>query len=168
MAFDAFIFFEDAKTPIEGETKDSTYSPKKASEIFSFSFGLSNPTQVGLGSGMSAGKASYSSLNIMKRMDAGSIALTNACATGGHIEKATMVVRKAGGEKPLEYIKYLLEGVFVESIQYSGSSGGDDYPTESVALAFGKITIEYTKQKDDGTADGGALTFSRNLLENTK
>ena len=37
----------------------------------------------------------------------------------------------------------------VESIQWSGSSGGDDTPTESVSFAFAKVTIEYYKQAED-------------------
>jgi type VI secretion system secreted protein Hcp len=38
----------------------------------------------------------------------------------------------------------------VESIQWSGSSGGDDSPTESLSLAFGKCEIEYSMQDKTG------------------
>ena len=31
----------------------------------------------------------------------------------------------------------------VESVQWSGSSGGDDTPTESVSFAFAKVEIDY-------------------------
>ena len=36
-----------------------------------------------------------------------------------------------------------LEDVFFSSVQQSGSSGGDDRPTESVSFAYGKITWKY-------------------------
>jgi type VI secretion system secreted protein Hcp len=40
--------------------------------------------------------------------------------------------------------------VFVDSIQWSGSGGGDDTPMESVSLSFGKVVITYTAQDDKG------------------
>jgi type VI secretion system secreted protein Hcp len=39
----------------------------------------------------------------------------------------------------------------VESIQWSGSTGGDDSPTESVSFAFAKVAADYFKQADDGS-----------------
>ena len=41
-----------------------------------------------------------------------------------------MVLRKAGGAQNI-YMEYDFEEVFVESVQVSGSSGGDDSPAES-------------------------------------
>ena len=43
----------------------------------------------------------------------------------------------------------------VESIQWSGSSGGDDTPTESVSIAFAKVKISYSKQADATGAEAG-------------
>jgi type VI secretion system secreted protein Hcp len=37
----------------------------------------------------------------------------------------------------------------VESIQWSGSTGGDDTPTESLSIAYGKVSIVYSMQDDD-------------------
>ncbi|HEX4933366.1 MAG TPA: type VI secretion system tube protein Hcp, partial [Gemmatimonadaceae bacterium] len=45
---------------------------------------------------------------------------------------------------------YKFEEAMVESVQWSGSSGGDDTPTESVSFAFAKVTIDYKPQKPDG------------------
>jgi type VI secretion system secreted protein Hcp len=36
--------------------------------------------------------------------------------------------------------------VMIESIQWSGSSGGDDTPSESVSFAFGAFSISYWPQ----------------------
>jgi type VI secretion system secreted protein Hcp len=118
-------------------------------EIFSFSFGASNPTTVGSGiTGLSAGKVSISSFNCMKKTESSSGVLFTACCTGEHFTKATVTLRKATGTsgKQQNFLTYVLEDVMVESIQWSGSSGGDDTPTESISLAFGKITIDYFKQ----------------------
>ena len=43
------------------------------------------------------------------------------------------------------FLKYTFTDVMVESVQWSGSTGGDDTPTESVSLAFAKVAIEYSE-----------------------
>ena len=167
MAYDAYLYFEGGSPAVEGETADHAYAAKKAISIYSFSWGISNPTTVGHGGGMSAGKASMSSLNVMKRVDTATHSLALLCANGGHMPKAILVLRKAGGNTQLEYLKFTLEEVYVESLQMSGSGGGDDYPTESVSLAFGKVTMEYSKQKPDGTGEP-AKTFNWDQRTNQK
>jgi type VI secretion system secreted protein Hcp len=147
MAFDTYLKLDN----IDGET--TTKGFEKQIEIYSFSWGASNPTSVGPGgSGLGAGRVSVSSFNIMKKSDATSPKLFQACCTGTHIPKATVTMRKAGGESPVNFLVYEFEGVMVESVQWSGSSGGDDTPTESVSLAFSKVSIRYTPQAAKGTA----------------
>ena len=85
----------------------------------------------------------------MKKTDSASPALFLNCAKGQHFTEAHVRLRKAGGTA-LVYLEYDFQEVFVESIQWSGSSGGDDTPTESVSFAFGKVDIKYTPQKEKG------------------
>ncbi|HEY0882939.1 MAG TPA: type VI secretion system tube protein Hcp, partial [Archangium sp.] len=142
MAFDAFL---DIKG-VEGESTAKGF--EKKIEIYSFSWGASNPTTIGSGSGgHSAGKASLSSFNVMKKTEKSSATLFQACCDGTHYESATVTLRKAtgaAGQKP--FLVYKFEDILVESIQWSGSSGGDDTPTESVSLSYGKVEIEYWGQ----------------------
>jgi type VI secretion system secreted protein Hcp len=56
----------------------------------------------------------------------------------------------------------------VESIQWSGSSGGDDTPTESISFAFGKVVIEYKKQGAKKGALEVASTASWDLTKVSK
>ena len=166
MAYDAFMWFEKNTIDVEGETADDTYKAKKAIEIYSFSWGMSNPVTIGsASSGAGAGKVSISSFNIMKKADAASAALMKCCMAGEHITKAHVVLRKAGGSA-LEYLKYDFEEVYVDSVQQSGSSGGDDTPTESVSFAFGKFTYTYQPQDKTGAKLGGEKTASRDLKAN--
>ena len=152
MAFDSFMYFEGGDPAIQGETTDSVLKSKKAFEIYSFSWGASNPVTVGSAAeGMGAGKVSLSSFSVMKKTDNTSPTLFKACCTGTHYPSASVVLRKAGG-KPVDYIQYDFKEVMVESVQWSGSSGGDDSPAESVSFAYGEVTINYTPQKTDGTA----------------
>ncbi|HWB13097.1 MAG TPA: type VI secretion system tube protein Hcp [Pirellulales bacterium] len=150
MSFDSYM--KISSPDVNGESTASGY--EKWIEIYSFSWGASNPTTVGPGSsGLSAGRASVSSFNIMKKTETSSTNLFAACCAGQHYKKAEVELRKAtgtdGGQKT--FLKYTFEDVMVESIQWSGSTGGDDSPTESVSLAFAKVTIDYSKQDDSGT-----------------
>jgi type VI secretion system secreted protein Hcp len=151
MAFDAFMKFEGGPK-VEGESKQKGF--EKQIDIYSFSWGASNPSTVGQGGGGGAGKVSMSSFNVMKKTDLASAPLFQTCCSGDHFDKATVVLRKAGGAAQLDYLKYEFDEVYVDSIQWSGSTGGDDTPTESVSFSFGKVTITYKEQTPKGTGGG--------------
>jgi type VI secretion system secreted protein Hcp len=152
MAFDAFL-------KIDGVNGESTRKGfEKQMEIQSFSWGAANPATIGAGGGGGGGgKVSVSTFNIMKKSDAASPLLFQACCQGDHYDKATVTLNKAGGKAPVDFIKYEFEKVYVENIQWSGSSGGDDTPTESVSFAFGKVSVTYTPQNPDGSKGSPAV-----------
>jgi type VI secretion system secreted protein Hcp len=143
MAFDAFIKLKGLNGPVVRKGLE------KSIELYSFSFGASNPVSVNAHGGMGAGKVSISSFNLMKKSDATSPELFQACCTGHHYDEAVVQLFKAGGTQQ-KFIEYKFEDVMVESIQWSGSSGGDDTPTESLSFAFQKVEIMYQQQDDKG------------------
>lgn len=151
MAFDAFIKIGE----IEGEATRKGFEGQM--EIQSFSLGASNPTTIGSGGGGGGGKATLSSMNVMKVSDKASPVLFQDCCKGTHFNKCTVTLHKAGGDEAVNYLVYELERVYIESIQWSGSSGGDDRPAESLSLAFGKITITYTEQTETGAMGSPTL-----------
>ncbi len=159
MAFDTFLDL----TGVEGEA--TAKGMEKKIEIYSFSWGASNPTTVSSGAtGLSAGKVSVSSFNIMKKTEKSSPKLFQACCTGKHFDKAVVTMRKAsgdGGQKA--FLTYTFTDVMVESVQWSGSTGGDDTPTESVSLAFAKVAISYQQQDSKGGNVGNAVDASWDL-----
>lgn len=163
MAFDTFLKLEGPN--VEGESTDSVHA--KEIEIYSFSWGASNPTTISsYSTGAGGGKVTVSSFNIMKKCDKSSPNLFRTCCKGDHYDKATVIFRKAGGTQ-VEYLKYTFEMVFVESIQWSGSSGGDDVPTESVSFSYGKVTIEYKPQDAASGELGGAVIAGYDITTNT-
>jgi type VI secretion system secreted protein Hcp len=165
MAYDAFMWLVGGAPNANGETTDSTYSKNKAFEIYSFSWGASNPVTIGSATaGAGAGKVSISSFNVMKKTDSASPALFLNCAKGQHFTEGHVALRKAGGTA-LVYLTYDFTEVFVESVQWSGSSGGDDTPTESVSFAFSTVDIKYTPQDSKGTA-GTPIPASWDLTKN--
>ncbi len=161
MAFDTFLDL----TGVEGEA--TAKGMEKKIEIYSFSWGASNPTTVSSGAtGLSAGKVSVSSFNIMKKTEKSSPKLFQACCTGKHFDKAVVTMRKAsgdGGQKA--FLTYTFTDVMVESVQWSGSTGGDDTPTESVSLAFAKVAITYQQQDSKGGSVGNAVDASWDLTK---
>ena len=86
----------------------------------------------------------------MKKSEKSSNPLMTACCTGQHFATASVVMRKATGTTggQLTFLEYGFTDVMVESIQWSGSSGGDDTPTESVSFAFAKFAIQYWYQDE--------------------
>ena len=151
MPFDAYL--DIAEVPGEATAKGF----EKKIEIFSFSWGASNPVTIGPGTGGAAsGRVSISSFNVMKKTDVASPKLFKACCTGDHFPLMKVSLRKqtgAGGQD--NFLIYQFDEVYFESIQWSGSTGGDATPTESVSFAFGKVTIEYKTQGKDGKLVAG-------------
>ncbi len=146
MAFDTYLDI----TGVEGECTAKGF--EKKIEISSFSWGASNPTTVSPGShGLAAGRVSVTSFSVMKKTEKSSAKLFAACCTGQHFDKAKVSMRKATGTGGQDiFLTYIFSDVMVESIQWSGSSGGDDTPHESLSLAFAKVEIEYKTQDAKG------------------
>jgi type VI secretion system secreted protein Hcp len=159
MAADNFLWFPTAATgglligkssQPEGETTDDWFSKKKALEVLSFTFGVSQAETSGSGStGAGAGKAKFEEFSIEKNVDLASVPLYNACTAGAHFPSVMLVIRKAGGTNLL-YIQYVFRMVFVTGINWSGGSG-EEAPKESIKFKFNAMGLQYISQKPDGT-----------------
>jgi type VI secretion system secreted protein Hcp len=134
---------------IKGESKDKQFPG--SIHIESFSWGLSNAANVHSGGGGGQGKADISDLSVSKSTDTATTALMAACASGKHIPKAKLHVRKAG-DKPLEYYTIVMEDLLITSFTQSCSSGAE-IPMESFSLNFAKFSMDYSAQKKDGTGE---------------
>jgi type VI secretion system secreted protein Hcp len=144
MAFDAFL-------KIDGLNGESTRKGfEKQLEIKLFNWGATNQATIGAGGG-GAGKVSVTTFNISKKTDAASPLLFQSCCNGTHYAKAVATLIRSGSGAPDQFIQYELEKVYVQSVQWSGATGGDDTPMESVSFAFSKVSITYTPQNPDGS-----------------
>jgi len=135
---------------LDGEAQDQNH--KNEIEVLSFSWGVTNVGSGDIGIGSGSSRASLADLSVMKHVDKASPGLFLNCCTGKSFPSATLTVRKAGGNNPVEYLKYDLTEVFVSSVQTSGSDGGG-IATESASLNFSKIKLTYTPQAADGSAE---------------
>lgn len=145
---------------VDGEVRDEVHPD--SIQIESFSWGMSNPATT-TGGGAGAGKVIMQDFHFVKLTDKSSPQLMTHCATGRHIPKVELFLRKSGGDKPVEYIKVTLEDVLISSYSASGAGTGDR-PTESLSLNFTKITFSYQAQKADGSLDTPVLfTYNKAL-----
>jgi len=148
---------------IKGESKDDKH--KETIEVSSFSWGASNPGSFAGGGGGGAGKVNFQDITFSSTVSKASPLLFLACATGQHIKKATLFVRKAGGDQQ-DYYKIVLEDVLVSSIQHMGAEG-QGMANESFSINYAKVKLEYFEQKPDGSI-GGAVPFGYDLKANKK
>ncbi|MDN3722725.1 type VI secretion system tube protein Hcp [Roseibium salinum] len=87
-------------------------------------------------------------------------------STGKHIAKGTLLIRKAAGDSPVEYIKVEMKDIIVTNLS-TGGSGSDDRIAESCTLNFGEYKYIYTEQKPDGSK-GAAPEFAWDIAASEK
>lgn len=149
MAWDAYLKIEG----LSGESLKEGHEGEI--EVIGFSFGAQNQSSVGIGSGGGAGVVSLGGMSIMKKTEAGSAELFQYICTGEHFPSAVLTMYKSGGSAgPLAYLTMEFEELYPVSINWSGSQGGDDVPSENVTFDFGKVTFTYSEQNSDGTKGG--------------
>src|ERR1700712_890199 len=122
MAADMFLMSDG----IKGESADDKH--KGEIDIESFSWGLAQSGSGHRGSGSGTGKGEIHDINTTKGVDKSSPTLQLSCANGKHITKGKVSVRKSGGDNPLDYLTFDLEGVFVSNYQIAHPSGSHEAP----------------------------------------
>jgi len=128
---------------LAGESTDPQYP--SWTPVFSMSHGVSRPVTM-VGTNVSSGNPSHSSFNLMKQLDKATpsinLLVNGATATVSQpIDYVTIDFRNTGATTNVFY-RIELQGVYLESVQISGSSGGG-VPPESVSLAYTKIKWSY-------------------------
>jgi type VI secretion system secreted protein Hcp len=173
MAADNYLYFPAAATggllqgkatQPEGETTDDWFSKKKAVQINSFGFGVSQAETSGSATGgASAGKCKFEEFTIEKDVDKASAPLFVACVAGAHYPSIMLVIRKSGGGNLL-YLQYVFRQVFVTGINWSGG-GGEENPKESIKFKFGAMGIQYVQQLATG-GEGKKMQGSWSTVSN--
>ena len=159
MAVDIFLKLEG----IKGEAQDEKH--KEEIDVLAWSWGMHQSGTVHMGSGAGSGKVSVQDISLTKYIDKASATLVQHCATGKHISKGKLVVRKAG-DNPLEYVTIDFDDLIVTNVS-TGGSGGEDRLTENVTLNFRQFKYIYKAQNKDGSA-GPTVDFGWNIAENKK
>jgi type VI secretion system secreted protein Hcp len=136
-------------------TVDGINGPNGSSckfEIKDFSFSVENPTTIGSATGgAGAGKIKFNEFTITKTTDSASPLFFLKAATGEHIPKVTLEMRKAGGDPKSSgpaFLKYTFSTVFTSKISWAHD---DEAPKESITFVYGQLALNYTSQNRDGT-----------------
>ncbi|HYK01917.1 MAG TPA: type VI secretion system tube protein Hcp [Thermoanaerobaculia bacterium] len=154
MATNMYIKFEEPAI----EAASTAAGHEKELEILSWSHGFNQPTSAtrSTAGGGTVEQAAHSNLSFSKYLDSSTHALLKYCWSGKQIGKATLTCYRSSGatdNKPVEYLKVVMEHVIISN--YSVSGGPGDLPVENVSLDYGIIQYNYVDQKHaDGTADG--------------
>ena len=145
---DMFLKVETARQGvIKGESSDDKH--KTEIDVKSWSWGMTARSAIaGVGA---TGKATLDELRIVKKIDSASTALMASLRNNDQIKKATLTVRKAGGD-PLEYLKITLQNA---RITHLGLDTQEAEVVERVSFAFQKITVDYVPQGAEGLGRGG-------------
>jgi len=153
---------------IEGITGESqAVDMEDTIELDSFSFGASNPADVG-GKGLSGGKASLSDFSFSCSVDSSSHQILKALYSGQHIPSITFTGRKTGGDgKPYPYLKAIMSHCYMTNHSTGGGSSG--LPTQSVSFAYEQIEWQYfTQDTDSGSVkQAGAATYNIGAVQQT-
>ncbi|MGA3023586.1 MAG: type VI secretion system tube protein Hcp [Bryobacteraceae bacterium] len=133
---------------VPGESLDDNSAFNAKIEVDGWSFGQSQSGVMQAGTGRTAGKVSVQDFTFNKHTCMSSPKLLEACATGEHIEKATLIARRtgltAGGLTP--YLRVEFTDLIISSYHTSGSAGDSGLPAEHISFNFAKIEYQYTPQ----------------------
>jgi type VI secretion system secreted protein Hcp len=158
-------FFLKLETPnIEGESSDSSHTNELQILSWSHSFNQpTSPTRSSAGAG-TVEQANHADFVVTKYLDSATDDLLKACWSGKQIGKGTFTAYRADGDnKPVKYLTVEMTDIIVSNVSFGGGAG--DIATETVALAYGKVTYTYIPQKlSDGTG-GGAQPVSHDLMK---
>lgn len=161
MAVDMFIKIDAVK----GEAQDKAH--KDEIDVLAWSWGMSQSGSMHTGGGGGSGKVAVQDMSFTKWIDKSSANLMEYCSNGKQYKEAKLVVRKAGGDNPLEYLIITMTDVIVTSVS-TGGSGGEDRLTENVTLNFAGVKVDYQAQKPDGSKDGGPVKYGWDIAANAK
>ena len=133
----------DYRLHINGVKGESQEEPDFI-ELDSFSFGASNPADVG-GKGLSAGKCSLSDFSFTCALDSASWQILKDLYKGTHVDESVFKGYKAGGDgKTYRYLEVTMTNCYITAQSTGGGSSG--LPSQSISLAYEQIKYEYFTQ----------------------
>src|SRR5512139_781965 len=110
---------------IKGESTDDKH--KDEIDVENWTWGAVNPGSSSQGGAAGTGRATFSDLSFVHRMDRASPNLWKACATGQHIGDATLTSAKQG-KGPQDFLIIKMSDVLITSVSVSESNGAGVVP----------------------------------------
>jgi len=160
MAADFFL-----KIPnMPGDSKDQLH--KDWIEIDSWSFGISNASDPGRGSGSTKAVGKFTDFTFTKRADRASPKLFATNCKGEYISQLDFAAKKAGAKQgQVDYLTITFKDCLIRSVQQAGGGGGDVMPGEDVSFTFSQVFFDY-KQIDTKGNLSPAASFKYDTKRN--
>jgi type VI secretion system secreted protein Hcp len=145
---------------IDGEATDEGHINEI--KLSSFSFSAFNSSSYNNASKtVSKGQANMGDIAFTKEVDKTSVRLFKACAAGEVITTGIISFQaNVGNDRKIDFLKYELENVVVNSYNFSASSMAD----ESGSLTYAKIKQTYDQRDERGNSSGKVEGFFDVLL----
>lgn len=148
---------------VKGESRDAMH--KDWIEIEAFNHDILQPRSAtaSTAGGTTAARVEMQPIEVNKRIDLASTALSQACANGTTFPKARIEFMRADKDgNAINYYTVELLNVLVHRV--SANMGHDGMPQETVQLSFGSIKWTYNQQKPEGGMGGKAVAQWSNTL----
>ncbi len=145
MSLDVFLYLSNG---IKGESQDDQHPDLV--DVIAWSWGLSQSGTTHMGGGGGGGKVAVQDITLTKYVDLATGDLIQRCANGEHIDSGYLIVRKAGGGQPVEYMRIDLREIMISSYATGGSSDGLDRVQETLTLNFRYFQVTYKTQDETG------------------
>lgn len=146
---------------IKGESRDAGHTDEI--DVLGWSWGMEGNTV----HGQATSKTTVRELKVYKQVDRATTALLAALRNNEVLKEVVLTVRKAGGDKPVEYYKIVMAKARITSVQQQSSAAGEQAELmEELGIAFSKCTVEYKPQGADGSYRGG-MQFEMDVYEGT-
>jgi len=160
---------ESGGAQVEGESEDAVYASNI--ELMSFRHLVEQQATefAGTSGGASAGRAHFREMEIEKGFDSATPTLFRLVATGAAIESIEIVLRRAGGADPQEYMRYFFKNCMFTSIEHVGDGRVEDsLPTERVKFVYGKMHETYNKIDRETHTIVGSYMYGYTARANTE
>jgi len=147
---------------IPGESTDDKH--KDWIEVLSYSSGVSQRSsgERSTGGAATGGRCDHQDFSIVKGLDKASPELNLHCSNGKHIDKITIELCLATGDKQ-PYMVYKLVDSIVSSVSIGGGGGR---PNESVTFNYGAIYWTYIETDHESGKKKGEIKKWWNLIHN--
>lgn len=161
MAVDMYLKLEG----IEGDSVGTGH--ENEIDVLSWSVGAKQTGSTQIATGGGTGIVEVRDMVIQKRTDKATPTLFQLCCNGTEILKATLTVRKVGGEEPLPYLKLEMGEIIISGFDSGAEGITSDIILETIKLNFAKLRVTYTPQVKGG-AGGAELFKGWNIATKTK
>jgi type VI secretion system secreted protein Hcp len=143
---------------IDGESK--TVGKDKNIECESYSFGASNPANLG-SNGLSGGTVSLSDFSFTCEVDASSAQVLSQLYNGKPVDSAVFTLQESGGgANPYDYITVTFTNCYITGHSMGGGQQGK--PTQSISFAYEQIQYAFSTQNsaDGSVQNAGNATYN--------